>query len=456
MGTTLGRSEQINTATQINNKQPYPPTMPNLLASKKSFSRSLSKKWNSVLTGGGGGLGGGSKHDNNRKKYGAKVISLDRSDEEEVPSTVKGGPPPVQQVSDTSSDESEGEDEAEDAAAKYGYGEAAPSSEVTSDAATPMPRRLSTRASVGFGNGGARNTSRRASIQRQTPLHFDDEDDNGADDGNLPFHPRRMPRRSSMKNSACPLRVSRRASIGTPHELQQRRLSMEAELAIGAIDATQIYEIQMPNQCRRESIKRRRSIQFNEEVNVRSIQAVSHVPGAIKHELWFQEAEYSTIKKKTRALLEKVDQNGIVNGKKYCTRGLEKYMEQKAGARSQTRYAAWDTVLMEQELQRQLHIFDEVSIGQQYAVTSTMNAAEAARRATCDADEVAGYYTTTTAAAPTVSAPVDFPTTSRPSPPVPQHVVSDNEEDDPTNTGPPQQPQRGIAFRRTPRRASIA
>jgi len=411
-----------------------------------------------VRTGGGGGLGG-SKHTNNRKKYSAKVMSLDRSDEEEeVPSTIEGGPPSVQQVSDTSSDESEGEeDEVEEAAAKYGYGEAAPSSELTGDKATPMPRRLSTRASVGFGNGSSRNTSRRASIQRQAPLHFDDEDDNVADDGQLPFHPRRMPRRSSMKNSACPLRVSRRASIGTPHELQQRRLSMEAELALGALDATQIYEIQWPNQCRRESIKRRRSIKFNEEVNVRSIQAVSHVPGAIKHELWFQEAEYSTIKKKTRALLEKVDQNGIVNGKKYCTRGLEKYMEQKAGARSQTRYAAWDTVLMEQELQRQLHIFDEVSIGQQYAVTSTMNAAEAARRATCDADEVAGYYITTTTAPPTVSAPVDFPTTPPPPSPVPQHVVSDNDDDDDhTNTGPPQQPQRGIAFRRSPRRASIA
>lgn len=414
-----------------------------------------------MLTGGGGGLGGGSKHTHNRKKYSAKVMSLDRSDEEdEGPSTIEGGPPLAQQVSDTSSDESEGEeDEAEEAAAKYGYGEAAPSSEVSGDKATSMPRRLSTRASVGFGNGGpTRNTSRRASIQRQEPLNFGDEDDNGADDGQLPFHPRRMPRRSSMKNSACPLRVSRRASIGTPHELQQRRLSMEAELAIGALDATQIYEIQLPNQCRRDSIKRRRSIQFKEEVNVRSIQAVSHVPGAIKHELWFQEAEYSTIKKKTRALLEKVDQNGIVNGKKYCTRGLEKYMEQKAGARSQTRYAAWDTVLMEQELQRQLHIFDEVSIGQQYAVTSTMNAAEAARRATCDADEVAGYYTTTTTTAPpTASAPVV--TTLGPPSPVPQHVVSDNEDDDNddhTNTGPTQQPQRGIAFRRSPRRASIA
>ena len=426
--------------------------MPTLLASKKSFSRSFSKKWNSVRTG---------KHNHNRKQYySAKVMmSLDRSDEEdEGPSTIEGGPPPVQQVSDTSSDESEGEDEeADDAAAKYGYGEAAPSSEVTSDAATPMPRRLSTRASVGFGKDGARNTSRRGSIQRQAPLHFDyDEDDTEADDGQLPFHPRRMPRRSSMKNSACPLRVSRRASIGTPHELQQRRLSMEADLARGTLDATQIYEIQLPNQCRRDSIKRRRSIHFNDEVNVRSIQAVSHVPGAIKHELWFQEAEYSTIKKKTRALLEKVDQHGIVNGKKYCTRGLEKYMEEKVGARSQTRYAAWDTVLMEQELQRQLHIFDEVSIGQQYAVTSTMNAAEAARRATCDADEVAGYYSTTTAP-PATSTPVGIPTTSRLSPPVPRHVVSDNEEDDDhPNTRPPQPPQRGIAFRRTPRRASIA
>merc|ERR1719174_1211752 len=106
--------------------------------------------------------------------------------------------------------------------------------------------------------------------------------------------------------------------------------------------------------------------------------------------------------------------------------GWKNIWNKKTGARSQTRYAAWDTVLMEQELQRQLHIFDEVSIGQQYAVTSTMNAAEAARRATCDADEVAGYYTTTTAP-PATSTPVVTPATPRPSPPVPRHVVSDNE-----------------------------
>merc|ERR1712032_944980 len=112
-------------------------------------------------------------------------------------------------------------------------------------------------------------------------------------------------------------------------------------------------------------------IQFNEDVNVRNIQPTSKVKGAVKKELWFQNEEYNTIKMKTRALLEKVDSNGTVTSEKY---------------------QAWDSVLMEQEMQRKLNIYDDESLGRFYKETSNMSVVKATIRATQDAQEVASFY----------------------------------------------------------------
>merc|ERR1711988_2089180 len=170
-----------------------------------------------------------------------------------------------------------------------------------------------------------------------------------------------------------PDRPQRRASIGI---CQERRASIriEEDLASGVLAQSQVIEVKLP--MRRESIKRRRSIQFDEDVNVRKIQPTTSVKGAVKKELWFQDDEYSTIKKKTRALLGKVDSNGVVNGKKYCTRGLEKYMEDPTKL-AQEMHQAWDSVLMEQEMQRKLNIFDDETIGRFYKRTSITAAEEA-------------------------------------------------------------------------------
>jgi len=150
------------------------------------------------------------------------------------------------------------------------------------------------------------------------------------------------------------------------------------------------------------------------------------VKGADKKEMWFQDDEYHSIKRKTRALLNKVDSNGIVNGKKYCTRGLEKYLE-KPSLRAAGKYQAWDSVLMEQDMQRKMKIYDDESMGRFYRRTSLTSAAEALDRANADAAEVASFYN-------------NQQQQVRSS----QEVVSDNEQ--------PQQQQR----RRRVRRSSIA
>jgi len=279
-------------------------------------------------------------------------------------------------VSDTSSDDSDsgGED-----AEKYGYGDAVPDTETKS-----FPRRLSTRNSI----------RRRSSICRQKPLSLNDDQN---EDENLPFHPERAPRRSSIKGT-CPTRARarRRASIATCTNAS----SIEEELASGTIQPSQVLEIRVPG--RRESIKRRTSITFNEDVNVRKIQAISKVKGAVKQDLWFQDVEYTQIKKKTRALIEKVDASGQFDGKKYCTRGLEKYMEcpQK---RASKKYQGWDSVLMEQEMQRNLQIYDDESISGFYKQTAQENVVEATNRAQLDAEEVASFYTTDTSVVATIA-----------------------------------------------------
>merc|ERR1712161_145176 len=207
---------------------------------------------------------------------------------------------------------------------------------------------------------------------------------------------------SSIKGT-CPTRARarRRASIATC----TNATSIEEELACGIIQPSQVLEIRVPG--RRESIKRRTSITFNEDVNVRKIQAISKVKGAVKEELWFQDIEYSQIKKKTKALIEKVDSTGQFDGKKYCTRGLEKYMECPQ-QRALKKYNGWDSVLMEQEMQRNLHIYDDESIGQFYAITAQENVTAATTRAQLDAQEVASFYTTTdTTVTTTITAAAD-------------------------------------------------
>jgi hypothetical protein len=355
--------------------------MPALL--KKSFTRSFSKKWNSVT-----GKNSTSKTSgvddtpaiitsDDHDEYGCSLqpSPLDILKENMgTPSPYYEGPPQAGVVSDTSSDDdSSGE---EDAAQKYGYGEAEPDSEQSQ-----MPKRLSSRIDAGRRS--------RASISRQTPLNLSNGvDDDSDDDENLPFHPKRTPRRSSLKVSQHgPGR--RRASLGICQDRRTSIKEIEEDVAAGLLAKSQVIEVKLP--MRRESVTRRVSIQFDEDVYVRKILPSTSVKGADKNEMWFQDDEYSTIKKKTRALLEKVDSNGVVNGKKYCTRGLEKYMEDPT-KRAQEKYEAWDSVLDEQELQRKLKVFNDESIGRSYKRTSIVAAEEAHSRANADAAEVAAFF----------------------------------------------------------------
>jgi hypothetical protein len=364
---------------------------------KSSLGRfSLSKKWNSVI---GGGNKGKNSNNNNYNKVGVVLPSTQSSssssssngkdakdvtktktvlDESSTSSSTPAADYEAAIISDTS--EEEDDDSSEDENVDYGYGDATPDSELVAaqaaaaqavDKVSSLPRRLSSRmAATNKSNG-----RRRGSISRQQPLDLNDVGENG-DDENLPFHPKRQPRRSSIKGAGCPTaRANRRASIGV----------------CASFAPQQVVEIQLPGN--RRVLKRRSSITFNEDVNVRKIQPTIKIKGADKKELWFQDQEYTSIKKKTKALLEKVDSNGIVNGKKYCTRGLEKYMQDPT-ERAREKYGSWDSVLIEQDNQRKTNNYSsgDENIARLYKYTSTMSTIQATQRAAFDAEEVASFY----------------------------------------------------------------
>lgn len=74
------------------------------------------------------------------------------------------------------------------------------------------------------------------------------------------------------------------------------------------------------------SVSSVRSCSFREEPEIRHVQSATSMIDN-PSDLWFQKEDFENFREKTRRILSNVDSNGRgKNGKKYCTRGLEKYM----------------------------------------------------------------------------------------------------------------------------------
>merc|ERR1711981_1259322 len=71
--------------------------------------------------------------------------------------------------------------------------------------------------------------------------------------------------------------------------------------------------------------------------------------------------------------------------------GLERFMG-PSNEREVTRLVAWDSVLVEQRMQRAENIFCEESLSNMYRRTTTRSILEASRLARADAMEVASFY----------------------------------------------------------------
>jgi len=230
-------------------------------------------------------------------------------------------------------------DASPDARAKYGYVEAAPDDIAKYGYGDAAPDDI---AKYGYGD---------ASPDEAAPA--------GA----------RMPRRSSMKGSSSSS-ARRRASLGAC--------------------AGETMEVYLPG--KREPVKRRRSITFKEQVKVQPMEPAKSL-AENPESLWFQEDEYEKIKMKTVALIHKVAEDGTLDGKKYCTRGLEKWMTPEATQVKKRQ--AWDNVLNEQYLQRQEGAFNDEQLALMYKHSTARSQMEASKRASKDAQEVEGYLKST-------------------------------------------------------------
>eukprot|EP00539_Tryblionella_compressa_P002592 CAMPEP_0178747984 /NCGR_PEP_ID=MMETSP0744-20121128/8635_1 /TAXON_ID=913974 /ORGANISM="Nitzschia punctata, Strain CCMP561" /LENGTH=345 /DNA_ID=CAMNT_0020401301 /DNA_START=33 /DNA_END=1070 /DNA_ORIENTATION=- len=243
-------------------------------------------------------------------------------------------------------------DASPDARAKYGYVEAAPDDIAKYGYGDAAPDDV---AKYGYGDAAPDDIAKYG--------YGDASPDEAAPAG------ARMPRRSSMKGSSSSS-ARRRASLGAC--------------------AGETMEVYLPG--KREPVKRRRSITFKEQVKVQPMEPAKSL-AENPESLWFQEDEYEKIKMKTVALIHKVAEDGTLDGKKYCTRGLEKWMTPEATQVKKRQ--AWDNVLNEQYLQRQEGAFNDEQLALMYKHSTARSQMEASKRASKDAQEVEGYLKST-------------------------------------------------------------
>jgi hypothetical protein len=183
----------------------------------------------------------------------------------------------------------------------------------------------------------------------------------------------KMPRRSSMKGSAGP--SHRRASIGA---------------TMSTVDA------HLPGN---RPLRRRRSITFQESVDVKQVEPVKSLAEEPDN-LWFKDNEYDMMRTKIMTLINHIhssgessgiDANGCisVNGKAYCSRGLENLLNPELTQLKTSR--ALSCVLDEQFLQRQIGDFDEETLANIYKFCTLRSQREASQRASQDALVAADY-----------------------------------------------------------------
>ena len=178
---------------------------------------------------------------------------------------------------------------------------------------------------------------------------------------------------SSRKGLSSSYRLLSTTTVFNPNKLPQRS-SMKT-----SIPSSLLQQHQEP----------KRVIQFDEEVYVRKIRPVkSLIKNSTNSEalaiLWFQENEYESIKYKTFKLVSRVNKDtGVASGKKYCTRGLERFLYPEETQVERTQ--AYDAVLCEQFLQKEENVFNDQIIADGYKQATRRSRTQACRMASDDA-----------------------------------------------------------------------
>jgi hypothetical protein len=162
------------------------------------------------------------------------------------------------------------------------------------------------------------------------------------------------------------------------------------------------FQVDLPGDS--ETVRRRRSISFNEGVHVIVVRPIKFLTDK-PESLWLQDEEISCIQQQITSLVkdktryrdthdscDSVVQSGSNDGE-CCTRGLERMLQPERTKIK--RCQAWDTVFNEQYLQRQDGEFDDESMAVMYGHATRRSQREAERRGSKDAKEIESYLMST-------------------------------------------------------------
>lgn len=126
---------------------------------------------------------------------------------------------------------------------------------------------------------------------------------------------------------------------------------------------------------------------------------VKRLPGYTSHtiyNLWYQKADYDKFKKDVRKTVKKLEQGRRTSDAFHTTLGVTHLTAEERKIRSHNRFAAWDAVLNEQDLQEQLGRRSSALLADRYKNVSADAAEAAALQAQRAAQEVAKMYATHT------------------------------------------------------------
>jgi hypothetical protein len=293
-------------------------------------------------------------------------------------------------------------DASPETASQYGYGDAAPSdgrsngrsnrpSKTTRRSSTKQGRTVGRRASTGCtGELNAQLPGQRNDpLLRRTrtcsnPFSCSKQEDEVKGVERASYHGDASPETASQYGYgvAAPSDCGSSRSSMTP-----RRSSMKQGNTTGrraSIGCTSEIEVKLPGQ--RDPVRRRRSISFLNEDDVKEVACLSSLTDD-SEALWFQNEEIQNIKAELRAIVVAVER-GDDDARNICTRGLECHI----GRSSKTNInAAWDAVVLEQCMQQNKGSFDDETISMRYKIFARLSRVQAAERAKEDEAAIAKY-----------------------------------------------------------------
>lgn len=115
-----------------------------------------------------------------------------------------------------------------------------------------------------------------------------------------------------------------------------------------------------------ETTKEMKSVEFADNVAIRSVPTRHEYTPEEKRACWFSEEEYSQISQSCLKQIRRMELGEAFKGKKYCGRGLEQHMRIGSTIRKRNRSEAVAVVLDEKERQNRAGLCNDESIARLY------------------------------------------------------------------------------------------